>query len=184
MSVDGGRTFGPEREVSDTGPLFDSGKVTEQLADSPSIAIDGPRTLVAWTDWRKETATFARVSRDYDTWLSASTGGEFGPEARADTLGARQASSFWPALVVRGDEALVAWQDSSTGTCDIRLSSLRPGRNARRSIRVDDTGGAGVNQYRPAIALAGRRVVVAWEDERDGPMQVYFASAPLSSVSR
>ena len=58
LSVDGGRTFGPEREVSDTGPLFGSGKVTEQLADSPSVAIDGGRTFVAWTDWRKEAGTF------------------------------------------------------------------------------------------------------------------------------
>jgi predicted amidohydrolase len=178
LSSDGGRTFGPEREVSDSGPQFDSGAVTEQLADSPSVAIDGGRTLVAWTDWRKETATFARVSRDYDTWLSSSTGGDFGPEARADTLGARQASSFWPALATKGGQALVAWQDSSTGTGDIRLSRLHSGHSARRSIRVDNTGRASVNQYRPAIAIAGRRVVVAWEDERDGPMQVYFASAP------
>ena len=182
VSFDDGRTFGPEREVSDTAPLFDSGAVTEQLADSPSVAIAGRRTLVAWTDWRKETATFSRVSRDYDTWLSTSTGGEFGPEARADTLGARQASSFWPALAVDGGNALVAWQDSNTGAGDIRLSRLRPGRSARNSIRVDDTGRAGVNQYRPAIAVAGRRVVVAWEDERDGPMQVYFAAAPVRAA--
>jgi hypothetical protein len=146
------------------------------------VAIAGRRTLVAWTDWRKETATFSRVSRDYDTWLSASDGGEFGPEARADTLGVRQASSFWPALAVDGGHALVAWQDSSSGSGDIRLSRLGPGHGARHSIRVDDTGDAGANQYRPAIAVAGRRVVVAWEDERDGPMQVYFAAAPVRAA--
>jgi predicted amidohydrolase len=169
-STDGGASFGPERDVSSaftTGP-----QPLEQLADSPSVALDVQRSYVAWTDWRKDENTNVRPSRGYDTWLASTEGGGFTPEIRADQRGAQPASTFWPALAAEGGDALVAFQDSGTGRGDIRIARLRRGTDRGPALRADDTH-PGINQYRPAIAIAGRRVILAWEDERNGPMQIY-----------
>jgi hypothetical protein len=63
------------------------------------------------------------------------------------------------------------------GPGDIFVSRVKSGGTGGHATRVDDTGDKGWNQWRPALALAGRRVLAAWEDERDGPAQIYFARA-------
>jgi predicted amidohydrolase len=179
LSEDGGQSFGEELEVSDSAGQFERGEISEQLADSPSVAVSARRTHVAWADWRKEAITSERASRDYDTWLTASSDAEFGPEERLDDLGARQASSFWPALAAAPSGVLAAWQDSSGGTGDIRLTRVRRGGDPAGSMRVDDTGSSRTNQYRPSIAVSGRRALVAWEDERRRVLQIRLARAPI-----
>jgi hypothetical protein len=178
-STDGGATFAPERDVSSAYSMNPAPR--EQLADSPSVALDAKDTFVAWTDWRKEDDTNVMPSSAYDTWVARSTGGGFEPEVRADDRGARQASTFWPAAVAQGGDVLVAWQDSASGTGDIRMARIGHAERGP-AVRVDDTGRSGINQYRPSLALAGRRLVAAWEDERNGPMQIYAATAPGSGI--
>lgn len=175
-SVDGGASFGEER------PLGTAPAAEEQLADAPAVALAGRRTFITWVDWRKRPETASKPSTGYDTWLATSTGGDFGKEVRADSLGDRQASSFAPALVADGEDALVAWQDSSTATGDIRISRIQGGKRRGRAVRVDDSGRSAINQYRPAAARSGRNVIVAWEDERDGPMQIYAAWVRASRI--
>jgi predicted amidohydrolase len=180
-SEDGGQTFGPQHELS-SGRAPDGTPVLELLADSPSVAVDGRGSYVAWSDWRKEEATARRPSRAYDTWIATERGDGVEEEARADDRGGRQLSTFWPAVAARGGNGFVAWQDSAGAIGNIRLARLAGGRRRHRALRVDDTGRAGVNQYRPAVTLSRGRLVAAWEDERNGPAQVYTARAPLASI--
>jgi hypothetical protein len=69
----------------------------------------------------------------------------------------------------------------AAGPGDIRLARIHAG-HAGPAVRVDDSGRAGWNQWRPAIAVAGGRAIVAWEDERDGPTQIYTARAAAARV--
>jgi hypothetical protein len=52
---------------------------------------------------------------------------------------------------------------------------LRGGTKRGPVRRVDDAGDRGGNAWRPRLGCWGDRVVAAWEDERDGPAQVYSA---------
>lgn len=180
-STDGGDSFAPEQELGE-GQEPGEPEILEQLADSPSVALGPEKAFVAWTEWRKEGDTNIRPGSAYDTWIVTAEDGAFGPEVRADDLGDEQASTFWPAAAADGSDALVAYQDSSTGLGDIRAARIRGGTERDASQRVDDTGDGAVNQYRPAIATSGRNVIVAWEDERNGPSRIFSARARSSRV--
>ena len=55
--------------------------------------------------------------------------------------------------------------------------------NCAGFVRVDDAGGRGINSWRPAMtAVGGRRVVVAWEDDRDGPSNIFTRVLVLPSA--
>jgi hypothetical protein len=169
-SRDGGATFG------DLQPVNDTPEAREAIEDSPRAAIgpDGP--LVAFVDYRKRTDTDPDLSPHplYDIFVAAPRGAN----RQVDSHGGAQVTSFAPSLaLLPGRDALVAWQDMARGPGDILIARVKPGRGGGRAQRVDDTGMRGWNQWRPALTLAGGRVVAAWEDERDGPPQIYTARA-------
>jgi hypothetical protein len=147
----------------------------ESLEDSPSAALGREGPLVAFTDWAKDDSSATTPSRLYDT--DAAIPG--GTRHQVDQHGAAHVETFSPSLLALPDgDALVAWQDMARGPGDIYVRRVgSDGAPAGRAQRVDDTGTAGWNQWRPALALTARRVVAAWEDERDGPAQIYAARA-------
>jgi hypothetical protein len=50
--------------------------------------------------------------------------------------------------------------------------------------RVDDAGARDVNSWRPAMTpVSARRVLVAWEDDRDGPSNIFARVLVLPSAS-
>jgi hypothetical protein len=100
---------------------------------------------------------------------------------RIDGSGGAHAEAFSPALVAVPGGAVAAWQDHARGPGDIAAARLRAGRWSA-PVRVDDTGTAGWNQWRPALAVSGSSVVAAWEDERDGPAQIFVARAPIARI--
>ena len=175
-SHDGGASFGSVAPVNDT-PVKQ-----EALNDTPRAAVgpDGP--LIAWTDYRKraDDATDLSPHPLYDIDIAAPDG----LNRRVDDHGAAQVDTFWPSLaVLPNGDALVAWQDDATGFGAIRISRVRRGSAGRRPVRVDDGGARPEEHDRPAVALTGGgRVLAAWEDGRDGPSQVYAASASAGSV--
>lgn len=172
-SADAGTTFGDQRDVNDT-PAGD-----EALNDTPEAALGGKRPFIAWTDWRKRDSAARTPHQQYDIFV-ATPGGR---NVQADPYGARPVSTFAPSIcATRRDDAIVAFQDASRGQNDIRVVLLRGGTKPGRVRRVDDAGDRGGNAWRPRLGCWGDSVIAAWEDERDGPAQVYAARGSAPSL--
>lgn len=175
-STDRGATFGPEKPVNDTPPVKTSATEppeNEALDESPASAETAAGPLVAFTDFRKHDAS-ERAHSLYDTFVTVPGA----TNLQIDQRGDRQLLTFFPAIAAAGKGAIVAWQDHARGPGDVFAARVAGGR-VRRRVRVDDSGRNGWNQWRPALAISGRRVVAAWEDERDGPAQIFVARAAL-----
>jgi predicted amidohydrolase len=162
-STDRGKSWKPQQLVNDT-PDAD-----EELADTPRATFIGNRPLIAWTDWRKRASSATRPHQMYDIY-AAQPGKK---NVQVDPYGTRQLSTFAPDAC--GE--LVAFQDASKGQNDIRIVRMKRGRTRGKAGRVDDAGPRAGNAWRPRLACSGRDVLAAWEDERDGPGQIYFARA-------
>jgi hypothetical protein len=172
-SSDAGATFADQRDVNDT-PSSD-----EALNDTPEAALGGSKPFVAWTDWRKSPSSATTPLRQYDTLVASPGSGA----TQADPYGSRPVSTFAPSICATGsDDALVAFQDASRGQNDIRVAHLRGGTARGPARRVDDAGDRGGNAWRPRLGCWGERVVAAWEDERDGPAQVYSATSSFARL--
>jgi hypothetical protein len=177
-SSDGGATWEPEQQVS-AAPPATAPPENEFVGDAPASALTARGPLVAFTGLHKRDSS-RRAHELYDTVVTV-------PGARnlqADGHGSAQLSTFSPAITaIPGGGAVVAWQDHGRGPADIRASRVTPQAGSRSgTVRVDDTGDAGWNQWRPALARTSLRVVAAWEDERDGPAQIYSARARWSRI--
>ena len=173
-SADGGATFGAERQVNHT-PAG-----SEALEDTPRSAITANGTpLVAYTDWFKDNASNVRPSRLYDIELA----GLSDAPVQVDGHGGAPVSTFAPDLATIGSAALVAWQDHAIGPGRIFAARVGAGGRVGRPLRVDDSGmPVAAGRARPAVAAAGGRAIVAWEDERDGPPQIYTARVKTSRL--
>jgi hypothetical protein len=180
-STDSGETFGDQRPVNDA-PEDDPGTTQEDeqdeaLSASPE-AVVGRAPFVAWVDWRKRDSSAMQPHQQYDVFL-ARPGGR---NRQVDPYGGRQLSTFHPSACADArDRVLVAFQDASRGQNDIRIVRMHRGRRRGRAHRVDDAASRGHNAWRPELGCWKDRVAVLWEDERDGPPQIYFA---VSNASR
>jgi len=176
LSTDGGETFAEQETVNDTPPA------DEAINDSPQALIGASGPLVAWTDWRKDDETQTRPHTDYDIRVAVPGSGT---SVRADNHGERQAAAFSPALCRgRGDDLLVAFQDAGRGVNTVRVATLAGGSRRGPARLADDAPRRGGNAWRPRLACWGRAVTAAWEDERDGPAQVYAARSLTSRLGR
>ena len=166
-SSDAGETFADQRDVNDT-PTAD-----EALNDTPDAALGGTKPLIAWTDWRKRDSAARAPHQQYDIFVATPGGAN----VQADQHKSRPASTFAPSICASGrDDAIVAYQDASRGQNDIQAVMLRGGTKRGAVRRVDDAGDRGGNAWRPRLGCWGDRIVAVWEDERDGPAQIYAAS--------
>jgi predicted amidohydrolase len=170
VSADGGATFAPEQTVNDT-PEAD-----EALDDTPRATFLAGRPWIAWTDFRKRASSAREPHQLHDVM-----GGEpDGADLQLDAHGAEQLLAFAPSAAgLPGGSVVVAWQDHRRGHGDVVARRVRAGGRLGPAVRVDDSGRAGWNQWRPEVAAAGKRVLAAWEDERDGPPNVFFAHTPM-----
>ena len=172
LSTNNGKTWRGQQIVNDT-PEED-----EELADTPRGALAKAADLVAWTDWRKRASSATKPHQMYDIYLS-----EPGKDnVQVDPYGTRQRSTFAPDICPIGRRnALVVFQDAGRGQNDIRATLVRRGSRPGR-VRVDDGGPRAGNAWRPRLVCGGGRAVALWEDERDGPAQIYFARAKLARL--
>jgi hypothetical protein len=172
-STDGGEKFGDQRDLNDT-PEAD-----EALNDTPDAAVGGTKPFVAWTDWRKRKAAETVPHQQYDVYVA--TPGS--PNVQADPYGGRPVSTFAPSICATSrDDALIAFQDASQGQNDVRVVHMRGGSRRGSARRVDDAGDRGGNAWRPRLGCWGERVIAAWEDQRDGPAQVYAATSTFGRL--
>ena len=171
-SHDAGASFGAERAVTDTP----AGQ--EALDDTPrSLLLRGDHELVAFTAYGKR-GTHGAPHPLYD--IDAAVPGR--TNRQVDTHGSAQVSTFSPsAVALPSSGALVAWQDDALPPGEIVVARVdASGRRRGSAVRVDDAGTRGRGAWRPAVTVAGGRAVIAWEDARDGPRQVFVATAPIS----
>ncbi|HEY2636027.1 MAG TPA: hypothetical protein VGI54_01450, partial [Solirubrobacteraceae bacterium] len=162
-SSDGGRTWGPERAVTDAPAA------REALDDAPRAALGPAGPLVAFTDHRAP-ATIAPAA-PYAAMAAV-------PGRANHRVDVPSPLAVAPAVAPQGGGFAVAWQDMAAGPGRILLTRVdRRGRpRGRRRIRVDDGGRAPWDAWRPALAARpGGGLLAAWEDERDGPGNVFFA---------
>jgi hypothetical protein len=173
LSTDAGETWEEQQYVNDT-PDED-----EALADTPRAALTAKRELVAWTDWRKRASSATEPHQMYDVFLS-----EPGADnVQVDPYGAKQKSTFAPDICAVGRRnTLTVFQDASKGQNDIRAAYNKRGRSPFVARRVDDGGRRAGNAWRPRLACSGRRVLALWEDERDGPAQIYSARTTMGRL--
>ena len=172
VSTDGGRTWQDQRLVNDT-PEDD-----EALADTPRASLGSGRDMIAWTDWRKRDSSATRPHQMYDIFVSQPGG----KNVQADPYGTRQLSTFAPDVCGHRQDSLVVFQDASRGQNDIRAVLMRRGTRRGKARRVDDAGSRGGNAWRPRLGCSGGDALVLWEDERDGPAQIYFARGRLGRL--
>jgi hypothetical protein len=162
QSLNGGTSFDQEKPVTDTPP-------TEEALDASPRSIAGTR-LVAYTDWRKSGRSAHTPSPLYDVRLGAPGSSS----SQLDGDGKRSVNAFSPAVA----GSYVAWQEMARGTGEIWLA--RRGSPVRRMPVAGSSRG---NRWRPALAVVGRRALIAWEDTRDGPAQIYVRRMPLPFTS-
>ena len=168
LSADGGKTWRDQRLVNDTP------EENEELADTPRAALTAKGELVAWTDWRKRASSATKPHQMYDIFMSA-PGKD---NVQVDPYGAKQVSTFSPDICAVGRrDTLIVFQDASKGQNDIQAVWGRG-----RARRVDDGGPRAGNAWRPRLACTRRHAVALWEDERDGPAQIYYARAKLGRL--
>ncbi len=170
-SPDGGATWGA------TAPLTSTPASREDFAQGVRAAATAAGPVFAWSAWRLTEASQKAPSPLYDV-VAGATGAA---QRQIDGRGDRHVSAYAPAITAVPGGAVAAWQDHLRGPGDIVAARLR-GSRWGRPVRVDDTGRAGWNQWRPALASTGSTVVAAWEDERDGPAQVFAARARASRI--
>jgi hypothetical protein len=176
LSSDGGASFDPQRRVTDNtedNPATAADEQVEELAHSPDPAFVAGDPLVAWTDFRKRDSAGSVPHQEYDIYAARPGAANF----RLDPYGTRQVSTFSPSICASGSGALVAFQDASRPQSQIRLVRIHGGRAGTRALRVDDGGPRAGDSWRPRLACSGGRATVAFESERDGPGQIYVASA-------
>jgi hypothetical protein len=140
-------------------------RVTDNLGLSAyaSLAWSGTEFGLAWRDDRdgNHEIYFARLD------AAGSLIGEARRISHADEL------SGWPSLVWNGREYGLAWHDETDGGREIYFTRLRPnGDKLMPDLRVTVDSGMSSN---PSLVWSGEEYGVAWHDDRDGNLEIYFA---------
>lgn len=153
----------------DTGTRYQS---------SPSLAVDASGTFYAvWQDFR---------NGNYDIYFARSTdnGATWSSNVKvSDDLGSRVQGD--PSLAVDANGTLyVAWDESFNNDYDIYVTtSTDGGQSWSANIKVNDDSGTSRQQYSSLAVDASGIVYVAWQDQRNGNYDVYFATSTDSGTT-
>ncbi len=137
----------------------------EAWSGGPLVVTDGAgAVVVAWEELRggspaiavNASADFGRSFPSADTLVSEAAAGEAGA----------------PALVAAGQRVRLAWQVQ--GADGLRqVSSAVSDDGGRSWSSAEGIAPAGVDAFGPALAAAGERIHVAWQDDRSGGYDVF-----------
>jgi len=172
----GGTNLGRAVRVDRGAPTSFAAELDNKWA--PNVAVQSGSFFVAWTDFR---------NYQWDIYMTRSrTGASFERNRRVDDAIGPERIHDHPALATDGRGTLHAvWADrrAQDPDTDIRYArSTDGGRHFSPSLVVDraeqglnpntDTSS---NQWSPDIAVAGADVFVAWQDNRLGDNDIFFA---------
>jgi predicted amidohydrolase len=156
------------------------GGAAERLHGEPRIAGAAERVAVVYGDLHGR-----RGHSDVGFALSEDSGKSWSKHAAlpggVDALGERSAGGgamarAHPAIAADASRVVIALQDLAPGKSSVAVAwmeGLGAAGGPGAPERVDDTGPAPVTLRRPAVALTSRGALVAWEDDRDGPLGVF-----------
>lgn len=159
-STDGGATWGERRRVSDVYSI--------QLF--PSVSAHGECVDIAWNDSR---VGFSVILHKRST----DGGATWGPDNRV-SVGEGYSSLLTVAGI--GSNVHVAWNDAETGNSTVLYQRSIDG-GATWYPADEDLGDPATNQWGPSLAVAGTAVHVAWTDDRDADLEVYYRRDPTGS---
>jgi hypothetical protein len=129
---------------------------------SKSVAAEENIVHAVWRDTR---------DGNYEIYYKRSTdnGGTWGPDKR---LTSNADYSFNPVVAVSGSNVHVVWFDNRSGNYEIYYKrSTDNGGTWGTDIRLTDDPGS---SFHPCVAVSGSNVHVAWRDERDENMEIYY----------
>lgn len=139
--------------VLDSGALGNATALDQ--AQFPAVATDGERTALAWT--QGDTLGFARPGRG---------------SAPLDRVTHQGVDAKLTRVALGGDDAFVAWEDTRTGTEQIRAIRISAQSEVSREALVSRAEGSA---NWPALAWTGRSLAVAYYQFRDGSPAVFVA---------
>jgi hypothetical protein len=143
---------------SDVRVTSDSG-----VSTAPDIAYTGSELVVGWQEDRDGNDEIYLVRLQHD-------GTKIGSDVRvtSDTGASRN-----PDLVWTGTELVLGWQDDRDGNAEIYLARNQPdGTKVGSDVRVTSATGA---SEKPSLAFTSTEIGAAWQDSRDGNVEIYFA---------
>ena len=145
----------------------------------PAVASNGTDYLVVWQDTRGGGAS----SDIYGTRVTAADGGVTDGVATGLALSTATDRQQYPAVASNGTDYLVAWFDRRSGSYDIY------GTRVTAAGAVTDGAATGLalstatnSQYFPAVASNGPDYLVAWQDYRNGPYDIYGTRVSAAGV--
>jgi hypothetical protein len=151
-SDDGGLTWGADTRLTDS-PSFTL---------NPSLAVSGENVFVAWDDNQdgNKEIYFKRSADGGQTWQ---------PETR---LTFNDGSSLCPSIIVSGPYVHCVWDNAMNGNTEILYRrSANYGLSWDSIKQLTDNPGSSTWAH---VSAYGPSVHVAWEDDRDGNVGVYY----------
>lgn len=151
-------------------------------ATNPAIACEGDNVYIAWEDTRDGDLAYHNIYFD----VSTNGGREFlSDDVLLDEDPDGSAMSLGPQVVASEDHVYVTWFDQRNGAYDIYLqaSADNGDRWLDAATRVDSDDIGAAYSANPRLAADGERVIVAWEDRRDGISDIYAAASDDAGAS-
>ncbi len=158
--------------ISSAGALIGTVlRVTNDLGrqNRPSMVWTGSQYAITWVDNRDGT------NEIYVAFVDSS-GGKIGTDVRVTTTG----SSTEPSASFDGTNIGLAWTDNRDGNSEIYFASL-DATTGVASGEVAVTADA-ARSRQSSLAAVGGAYAVAWNEDRDGSEEIYFAALDLAGT--
>lgn len=181
---DHGSRFRPNVRVDSGVPVTAAMSLDNKW--SPTVAVQGQRMYVAWTDFR---------NYNWDIFLAHSrTGRSFSANVRVDDFAGLERLHDHPAIAVDAHGVVHAvWADRRDTDGDTNIfyaGSVDGGRrfSANRQIDGSTVGfdpnqDTPSNQWAPRLAVSGDYVTAVWQDNRLGNNDIFFAQSRDAGAS-
>lgn len=175
----GGAGFGPSMRIDAGDPVPLALHNDNKWA--PAVAASKKQVLVAWADFR---------NYQWDVFSARSLDGglSFAPNVRVDDSPNFERVNERPTVGIdRRGTVHVAWTDLRNREPDTNVFYARShdrGATFSPNVQLDDSkvgfdvdADAPTNQWYPSLAVDGARLFVAWQDNRLGNNDVFFATS-------
>jgi hypothetical protein len=148
--------------VTDGGVLQDTNGIVVCTANFtqtfPAVAANGTNYLIAWADFRSNSA--------YDIYAARVSPGGVLLDTNAIVVSTNSATQYAPSAAGNGNDYLVVWHDNHSGAYDIYGARVTGAGTVRDPNGFAICTAANTQQY-PAVAGMGSDWLVAWADFRN-----------------